>query len=145
MSKRKPSLPEFVRDGYSALSHAVMDSAAYTGASVTAKALLNELVRQHNGKNNGHLHLAQPWLSRRGWASKSSIEKARAELLERGLIVQTRQGGMGIGPTRFALTWLIISNFAGLDINRQSYEPGAWKTCQALPTSRRKAPMKCPH
>ena len=144
MSKpKKAKRPESVTN-FSALPYAVMDSPAYTGASVAAKALLNELIRQHNGANNGRLHLAHAWLAGRGWPSKSTVDKARAELLERGLVVQTRQGGMGIGATWFALTWLIISNFTGLDIGPKCYPQGAWKLCQLLPTSRRKAPMKCP-
>ena len=139
---RQKRPPEAVRGSYSALSHAVMDSTAYTGASVAAKALLNELVRQHNGSNNGRLHLAHKWLAVRGWPSKSSVEKARNELVERRLIIQTKQGGLFIGSTWFALTWLPITNFIGLDIGPQSYPQGAWTLCQLPPTTRRKPPKK---
>lgn len=137
---KKP--PETVQGSYSPLPHALLDSNAYTGASVTAKALLMELVRQHDGRNNGRLHLAHSWLSGRGWLSKSIIEKARGELIERELIVQSRQGGLVIGPTWFALSWLPVSNFTGLDISPRSYTPGAWRLCQLPPTSRRKAPQQ---
>lgn len=137
---KKP--PEAVQGSYSAMPHAVLDSVAYTGASVAAKGLLAELIRQHDGRNNGRLHLAHSWLAGRGWPSKSIVEKARAELADRGLIVQTRQGGLVIGPTWYALTWLPISNFSGLDITPRSYAPGAWRLCQLPPTSRRNPPMK---
>lgn len=142
MSKPKSKRPEAVSGGYSALPWAVMDSPAYTGASVAAKALLNELVRQHTGTNNGRLHLVHTWLAGRGWLSKSIVASARDELLVRGLIAQTRQGGLVIGPTWFGLTWLPISNFNGLDIGPTSYPKGAWCLCQIPPTSRRKPPMK---
>jgi hypothetical protein len=134
--------PENVSGGYSALAHAVLDSTAYTGASITAKALLNELVRQHNGSNNGRLHLVHTWLAGRGWPSKSTVDKARAELLERGLIIQTRQGGLVIGPTWYALSWLEISNFVGLEVVPRTYSKGAWTLCKLPRTSRRKPPLK---
>lgn len=140
MKQKKP--PESVRGAYGALPHAVLDSTAYTGASPVAKALLNELIRQHNGGNNGRLHLAHTWLAPRGWPSKSAVEKARAELIERGLIILTRQGGLFIGPSYHALTWLQISNHVGLETSPSTYHPGAWLLCGLPPTSRRKPPVK---
>jgi hypothetical protein len=136
---KRSKRPETVRGEYSALPYSVLDAAAYIGASVSAKALLNELVRQHNGMNNGRLHLAHPWLAKRGWPSKSTVDKARAELVERGLIVMTRQGGLFIGPT-----WHVISNPAGLDLSLQAYQrqQGAYQHCKLPPTSRRKPPTK---
>lgn len=142
MSRKAKKPVESVRGTYSAMPHAVMDSLAYTGSSATAKALLNELIRQHNGGNNGRLHCAHSWLAPRGWASKSTVERARAELLKRGLIVQTKQGGLFIGPTWHALTWLAISNFVGLDIASNQYHPGAWMLCDLPKTGKRKAPVK---
>jgi hypothetical protein len=127
---------------FAALPHVVLDSPAYTGATPTAKALLCELMRQHDGKNNGRFHLAHTWLAARGWPSKSTVEKARGELIERGLIVQTKQGGLFIGPTWYAVTWLTISNFTGLEIGSHQYHPGAWQFCDQPPTTRRKPPMK---
>ena len=137
---KKPS--EAAPGRYSALPHVVLDSPAYTGASVTAKALLNELMRQHSGSNNGRLHLAHTWLVGRGWPSKSTVDKARTELIERGLIVQTKQGGLFIGPNWYALTWLTITNYVGLDIGPHQYHPGAWNSCDLPPTRRRKPPVK---
>ncbi|MHB1099266.1 MAG: hypothetical protein ACYCZR_06890 [Burkholderiales bacterium] len=133
---------EAVRGAYSALPHGVMDSPAYTGASIAAKALLNELIRQHNGTNNGRLHLVHTWLSKRGWASKSIVEKARDELLARGLIIQTKQGGLFVGPSWHALTWLPITNHVGLEVSPSTYHPGGWQLCGLPPTERRKPPSK---
>lgn len=133
---------EAVRGTYSAMPHAVLDSPAYTGASVAAKALLSELIRQHNGANNGRLHLSRKWLAARGWASKSIVDKARAELIERGLVIQTKQGGLVIGATWHALTWLPITNHVGLETAPSTYHPGGWQCCDLPPTTRRKPPMK---
>lgn len=138
--QKKPD--EAVRGRYAALPHAVLDSPAYTGASIAAKALLNEVARQHNGTNNGRLHLSHKWLAPRGWQSKSTVEKARTELIERGLIVQTKQGGLFVGASWHALTWLPILNHVGLETSPSTYHPGGWQFCDLPPTARRKPPMK---
>ncbi len=139
---RKAKRPETVSGGYVSIPWRVMDSPAYQGLSATAKALLLELARQHSGANNGRLHLAHSWLSRRGWPSKSIVDKCRDELLARGLIVQTKQGGLFIGPTWYALTWHVISNYVGLDLASHQYPLGAWALCSLPPTARRNPPSK---
>jgi len=81
----------------------------------------------HDGKNNGHLHLSAKWLRGRGWKSNDGIQKAKLELLERGLIVKTREGGLNAGPDRYAVTWLAITNFVGLQIEPKGFHPGAYQ------------------
>jgi len=125
MAKHKRPI-ESVSGRYAAFPHAVMDSEAFRGANHATQVLLLELMRQHTGENNGRLHLATGWLRKRGWKSVGTIQRAKIELIERGLIVQTRQGGLNSGASWFALTWLPISNFAGLDITAKDYHPGAW-------------------
>jgi hypothetical protein len=104
-----------------------MDSAAFMGAGHIAKALLLDLMRQVNGANNGRLHLSYEWLTRkRGWKSRDTIKRAQNELVERGLVIQTCKGGLNKGASLFAVTWLPISNFNGLDFAAKDYQPGAW-------------------
>jgi len=128
---RKPA--ESVSGSYTPLVHAVLDSVALMGASHTARSLLLELMRQHTGGNNGRLHLAQGWLRKRGWKSGDTIQRAKVELLDRGLIVQTKQGGLNVGPCLFALTWLPITNFIGLELRPSEYHKGAWHFMDKLP------------
>lgn len=135
MAKSKKPL-EAVTGRYTAIPHALLDSAAFMGASHRARSLILDLMRQHDGKNNGHLHLAIGWLKDRGWASADGVQKAKQEALERGLIVKTRQGGLNIGPDRYAMTWLPITNFVGLDITQKDYHPGAYLLMDKLPTSK---------
>ena len=123
---KKSKKPERVSGGYTALPWAVTDSAAYIGCSLAAKALLIEIARQHNGSNNGRLQASFKWLKSRGWNSSSVVHRARKMLEDRGLIICTRKGGFGIGPSRYAVTWLTIHNFQGLDISRAGYHQGAW-------------------
>lgn len=141
MAKTKKP-PESVNGGYSAVPWKLLDSQAFMGATDRAKSLLYALMRQHNGSNNGRFQLTDKWLAIHGWPSKELNAKARAELIERGLIVQTRWGGLNSGCNLYALTWLPISNFTGLDISAASFHQGAWGNCKLPATARRRPPKK---
>lgn len=141
MAKSKKP-PEAVGGAYTAVPHRVLDSVAFIGATDRAKSLLFALMRQHNGSNNGRLHLVDKWLAEHGWPSKELNAKTRLELIDRGLIVQTKWGGLNAGCNWYGLTWLAITNFVGLDISSSSYYPGAWSVCELKPTARRKPPRK---
>lgn len=134
--------PELCPAPYCSIPWSVMDSRAYQGATPTAKALLFEVLRQHSGDDNGHMHITHKWLSPRGWGSKETVERARDELLKRGLIVQTKQGGLFIGASLYAVTWLPISNHVGLETSPNTYHPGLWHCCDLPPTPRRNPPVK---
>jgi hypothetical protein len=125
-TKKKEKWPERYRGLYAPVPFAVLDSVAFQGASYPARALLFEIMRQQNGRNNGHMQLAASWLATRNWKSCDVIHRAKSELIGRRLIVETRKGGLSIGPSQFAVTWLPITNFQGLDIQRNEYLPGAW-------------------
>lgn len=146
MAEKKQKRPvEAIHGRYGAIPHAVLDCSAFKGASYPAKALLFDLIRQHSGNNNGHLHLSFSWLAGRGWKSRDVIQRARAELLERGLLIQTRQGGLNIGASRYALTWLHITNYVALEIESKDYHPGAWGFMDALPIAKKNANTSPPN
>lgn len=140
--KNKQSRLESISGGYAAIPWTVLDSNSFMGASEKAKALLFALMRQHNGNNNGHLHLAKKWLNNQGWTCHENNSKARKELIERGLVVQTKWGGLNMGPDLFALTWYDITNYIGLDITAKGYARGKYLLCNLAPTPRRKPPAK---
>lgn len=143
MARLKKSLrPELISGGYAAIPWVVVDSDSFKGASDKAKALLFALMRQHDGRNNGHLHLAKKWLYNQGWTCDENNRKACHELIERGLIIQTKWGGLNMGPNQYALTWHIISNYVGLDISAKGYQKGAYTLCALPPTARRMPPIK---
>lgn len=109
------------------MPHAVMDSNAFQGAAHPTRSLLYELIRQLSGRNNGHLQLASPWLKKRGWNSADVVQRAKAELITRQLVIKTRLGGLNAGPDLWAVTWLPISNYTGLtEVSAMTYHPGAW-------------------
>jgi len=112
---------------------AVLDSVAFQGATLAARVLLLELARQHDGQNNGHLQLAMSWLSRRGWNSCDVVQRAKVELIDRGLVVETRKGGRNRGPSKYAVTWHSIENFVGLDIIAGDYRAGRYALLNRVP------------
>lgn len=128
MVKRRNAPAEAVSGRYAPIPHSLLDSPAFQACGHMAKALLLELVRQHNGSDNGHLRLSRTWLAARGWKCVASIASARDELLRNRLIVQTRHGGLRNGSHCYALTWLAVTNYAGLDIGPQDYYPGDRKS-----------------
>jgi len=126
MSRKKKRPPEQCSGGFAALPWAVLDSKAFQDAGYASRCLLMELTRQLNGSNNGHLQLTRSWLAPRGWTSDQTIQASKTELQKLGFIQQTRQGGKGIGPSRFAVTWLPVSNFQGLEIGPQDFRRSAF-------------------
>jgi hypothetical protein len=142
MARKKQARPESISGGYGAIPWSAIDSVSFKGASDKAKSLLIALMRQHNGSNNGRLHLAKKWLYKQGWTCDESNRKACHELIERGLITQSRFGGLNMGPNWFALTWYPITNYVGLDITAAAYVKGAYALCNLPPTARRKPPVK---
>ena len=140
----KKRLPESVVGSYTALPHGVMDSAAFMGAGHVARSLLFDLMRQHNGKNNGHIQVTNAWHKKRGWNSVDTIASAKQELIERGLIVLTKQGGLNIGPSYYALTWMAVTNFVGLDIRPSNYQQGAWTQMDKEPLTKKRGTRSVP-
>lgn len=140
--KSKQARSESISGGYGTIPWVVMDSMSFKGATDKAKSLLYALIRQHNGINNGQLHLAKKWLYNQGWTCHENNSKSRNELIERGLVIQTKWGGLNTGADLFALTWYDITNYVGLDISAKSYSRGAYTLCNLAPTPRRKPPVK---
>ena len=84
-----------------------MASQRYIDLSSLAKVLFHDLHFQYRGKNNGDLCAAWGVMKPRGWRSKTSLAKARNELLRTGFIKITRRGDRR-RPHLYALTFLAI-------------------------------------
>jgi hypothetical protein len=109
------------------LPHAVMDSAAFISLSNKAVKCLLDILRPFNGKNNGDLSCTISVMRERGWTSKNQLDLARNELLRKGLIVITRQGGRN-KCSLYAVTWLPIDECNGkLDRKPTNVALGYWK------------------
>ena len=87
-----------------------------------------DLGYQYNGYNNGDLCASLSVMRKRGWNSNQQLAKALKELLERNLIVQTKQGGLNLGPNLYAITWQPINECNGkLDVNPTTVAPRSFR------------------
>jgi hypothetical protein len=90
------------------------------------RLLLFEFVSQYNGNNNGDLCCAFKLLKPRGWKSRTTIEKARAELEQTGWIVRTLQGWRN-KPNLYALTIFKINGIAKIEAKETDKPLGFWQ------------------
>jgi len=93
----------------------------------SAAHLLDNLIAQFNGKNNGDFSAAPAIMELYGWTSKGALDKALKELLAHGFIEQTRQGGRN-KCSLFAVTWLAIDECnRKLDVSATRVASNLWK------------------
>jgi len=145
VKKSKYEILEPCPSPYASIFIHVCSSKSFIGLSNGARGFLFALMQQHNGKNNGRLHLVNKWLAKKGWSSASMNAQWRDELIQRGLVVQTRHGGLNEDCSWYALTWLPMSDAAGLEITIATYNEhyrGNWAKCELPDTPRRKPPQK---
>jgi hypothetical protein len=104
----------------------VLEGAAYLGLSSHARMLLFDLLPQYRGNNNGDLCAAWKLMQPRGWKSEETLHKAKLELLDAGLMVETRKGARPNKASLYALTWYALDDCGGkLDMSVQGFPRGA--------------------
>ncbi|OAJ61489.1 hypothetical protein A6V36_24255 [Paraburkholderia ginsengiterrae] len=101
--------------GFVPIPWMVLDSNAYIALSHPAKALLLELARQFHGDDNGRMIVTLAHLKPRGWTSYDTIQRAKKELLNAGLIHETVKGHRPHKASWYALTWLSLDKLDGFD------------------------------
>ena len=128
------------RGRFLALPYAVLTSAAYLGLSPYAIKLLIDLGVQYNGSNNGDLSAAWKLMHPRGWRSEETLAKAKRELLQTQLIVETRKGWRPNRASLYALTFFALDHCDGkLDIAPAGFPYGAWKLLDRPPPPKARA------
>lgn len=119
--------------GFAALPHCLLESQVYIGLSAHAVKLLNDLLAQFKGFNNGDLCLAWTIMAKRGWKSRDTLNKARLELLDTELILVSRYGDRK-RPNLYALTFFAIDECGGkLDIKATEKPVSTWRLHNPLP------------
>lgn len=117
----------------------VLNSRAFIEASPYARMLLLDLFMQYRGDNNGDLCAAWKFMRPRGWRSEETLQKAKRELIDLGLIVETRKGARPNKASLYAVTWCALDHCGGkLDISPQSFARGAYRLRDPLPILRPK-------
>ena len=114
--------------GHIRIPHIVMDNDDYRNLPPNAIKLLNALVYQYRGKNNGDLTAAFTYMQHFGFKSKETLHRAIRQLLEAKMIIKTRQGffmNPGGRCALYALTWLPINECQGkkLEVNSTATPP----------------------
>lgn len=110
--------------------HACAGHANFAALSINSRALILDFLGQSNGYNNGDLTAAFAVLKTRGWKSRTTVDKACAELEEKGWIVRTRQGGKN-RCNLYGFTFRGIDDCKGkLDVPSSAVPLGFWKTGQ---------------
>lgn len=118
-ARRGPTYPGFLH-----LHRPLLECPDFVTLKGNALKLLIDLGAQYNGYNNGDLCAAMSVLRHRAWNSNSQIRAALNELQERNLIMETKRGGLGIGPNLYALTWRPIDECGGkLDVQPTNNPP----------------------
>lgn len=136
MPKRRKTSKSIIYKGHLHLFWALLDSNDFRSLNGSALKLLIALGRQYNGYNNGDLCAAMSMMKEWGFNSNQTLTRARKELLAKDLIIQTKQGGLGIGPSLYALTWQPIDECNGkLDSAPTMSAPRSFKETEiARPT-----------
>jgi len=125
--KRLRSKGRSSTDSFVSLPHRLMDSRAFASLSPRATKLLLELAAQYRGMNNGDLSAPLSVLKKRGWNSSDQLAKAKKELIAKGLIIVSRQGGLN-RCSLYALTWKPIDDCSGkLDVRATNTASNLWK------------------
>ncbi len=105
--------------GFIALPWVVVDSPAYLGLSMHARALLLEVARQYVRDNNGRLLMSRAYLLKRGWKSVDMIQKAKTELQTAGFVHQTVQGHRPNKASWYAVTWQRLDRHPDFDFGAE--------------------------
>ncbi|VWC14026.1 hypothetical protein BLA6993_05494 [Burkholderia lata] len=101
--------------GFVPIPWMVLDSPAYLQLSHPARSLLLEIARQFRGDDNGRMIVTLAHLKPRGWKSCDTIQRAKQELLDAGLIFETAKGQRPHKASWYALTWLSLDKLDGFD------------------------------
>lgn len=114
--------------GFVALPFALVRSSEFAALTSHGVKLLIDLLAQYNLRNNGDLSMSfEKTMRPRGWKSKDTLNKARQELVEAGLILLTRQGGLH-RCSLYAVTFYAIDGCDGkLDVSATRAPPGGWR------------------
>lgn len=117
------------RDGGSfiMLFHTLFECPNYSSLSPRAVKLFYDLCGQYKGDNNGDFTMAWSIMQAKGWNSKDQLNKARLELLEKGFIVQTRQGWNNHCSLYGVTLWQINECGGKLDMSPTRTPLGWWK------------------
>lgn len=130
MGRRKGSRPQYefaeqLGAKHVRLDETLMRTDAWQHLSLNGRCMLIELMRLHNGQNNGDIVLGIREAARRLDCSPNHAHKLLRELGEKGFVRCAKAGRFGLGD-REASTWR-LTIFGTLADRRPSAEYRTWK------------------
>ncbi|RRS03214.1 hypothetical protein EIP75_16105 [Aquabacterium soli] len=121
-----------VQGGFLAMPHSVLNAAAFVRLSGSAVKLLMDLGAQYRGDNNGDLSIAWKLMEPRGWASQTTLHKAKDELLKSGFLFEARKGQRPNKCSLYALTWFDLDVSDKHDAGAKAFMRNAFKMHEPL-------------
>ena len=121
-------------EGFTGIVHSVFECPAFIALSPHASKLLLELAGQYRGNNNGNLTVAWSVVSKRGFKSRTTLWRCKAELIEAGFVYVTRKGHMPSTCELLALTWFALDVSNKFDPDALAdFKPKAYRADTPLP------------
>ncbi len=115
MAKKKPKL-DWGPMGAAAIPRALMAHPDFREMSGSARKVLDVMMYQFNGRNNGNLAATHTMMVEWGGMAKGTLAAALRELVDRNLIIKSRDHDRsrdGAKPALYALTWQPIDECPG--------------------------------
>lgn len=127
-SSRKRSRFKGRKDhSFLALPHYMLESAEFEALSGNAVKLLIDLAKRYRGSNNGDFSMAWSSLSKHGWSSQGTVNRAKKELLAAEFIVCTRHGGKN-RCSLYGITWKPLDELgAKTECRGESVATNRWR------------------
>lgn len=97
----------------------LVQSPGHRALSFVARVVLQELMAQHNGRNNGDLSATRTMAKEWGIGAPATLQRALEELQQAGWIIQTRTSVFNRHGARcalYALSWLPINECPGKEL-----------------------------
>ena len=121
-------------ESFTGIVHSVFESPAFAALSPHACKLLLELAGQYRGNNNGNLTVAWSVVRKRGWRSRTTLWRCKAELIAAGFVYVTRKGHMPGTCELLALTWFPLDVSPKFDHEAlPCFTPKAYRVNTPLP------------
>lgn len=117
--------------GFTAIPHVLLRSPVFTSLSAHAVKLLMDLAAQYSGFNNGDFTMAWAVMEKRGWRSRETLNSARKQLLQAGLIEMTRIGDRR-RPHLYGFTFFALDDCGG-KVKATARPSGLWRLNLPLP------------
>jgi hypothetical protein len=119
--------PKRANGSFLSLPHHLIRHPNFGDLSGNAVKLLIELIKEHNGFNNGDFSAPFSKLKDRGWKSKGTLSRAIKELLDSRFIIKTRQGGKHKCSLYGFTLWGIDECDGKLEVRHSKSPSNEWK------------------